>query len=159
RLSMTGANADEWVRNAPGSEGALALAMLKVIVDEGLQAPGVDSSTLQEAVKAVDLAAAAKVAAVPAETIARVARGLGKSKAGLAIGGGAAAAGSNATASLVAVNMLNVALGAVGTRVSFGGDSSLGRVSPYAEMVKLTESMARGEIEVLLLVGVNPVYS
>src|SRR5262245_44550628 len=29
RLSMTGANADEWIRNAPGTEGMLALAMLK----------------------------------------------------------------------------------------------------------------------------------
>jgi molybdopterin-containing oxidoreductase family iron-sulfur binding subunit len=37
RLSLTAANADEWVRNAPGTEGQLALAVLRVIVDEGLQ--------------------------------------------------------------------------------------------------------------------------
>ena len=36
RLSMTGANADEWVRNTPGTEGLLALAMLKVIVSRGI---------------------------------------------------------------------------------------------------------------------------
>jgi anaerobic selenocysteine-containing dehydrogenase/Fe-S-cluster-containing dehydrogenase component len=159
RLSMTGANADEWVMNRPGSEGALALAMLKVIIDDGLQAPDADVASLREAVRDTDVAAVAKAAGVSPESIARIARDFAMSKAGLAIGGGAAAIGSNATASLVAVNLLNVVAGAVGTRVRFSGDSALGRVSPYAEMVKLVESMGKGEVEVLLLVGVNPAYS
>ena len=159
RLSMTGANADEWVRNAPGSEGVLALAMLKVIVDEGLQASDADTGTLREATRDMDVAAAATSAGVSAETIARIAREFATSKTGLAIGGGVAASGSNATESLVAVNLLNAAVGAVGTRVRFNGDSALGRVSPYAQMVKLAGSMAKGEVDVLVLVGVNPVYS
>jgi molybdopterin-containing oxidoreductase family iron-sulfur binding subunit len=159
RLSMTGANADEWLRNAPGSEGLLALAMLKVIVDEGLQSADADASALREAVKDVDVAAAAKSSGVPAETIKRIAEDFAKSKGGLALGGGAAVAGSNATQSLVAMNLLNAAVGAVGKRIHFGTDSPLGRVSPYAEMVKLTEAMSKGEIEVLVLAGVNPVYN
>jgi molybdopterin-containing oxidoreductase family iron-sulfur binding subunit len=158
RLSMTGANADEWIRNAPGSEGILALALLKVIVEEGLQASDVDVGSLREAVKDVDVAATAKATGVPAEMIVRVAKDFARSKAGLAIGGGAAAAGSNGTTSMVAVNLLNVAAGAVGTRVRFVGDAALSRVNPYADMVKLVESMGKGEIEVLVLVGVNPVY-
>src|SRR5206468_2911946 len=36
RQSLTASNADEWVRNAPGTEGLLALAILKVMVDERL---------------------------------------------------------------------------------------------------------------------------
>ena len=159
RLSMTGANADEWLRNAPGSEGLLALAILRVILDEGLQSPDADAATLREAVKDVDVAAAAKSADVPAETIKRIGQDFAKSKGGLAIGGGAAAAGSNAAEALVAVNLLNAAVGAVGTRLSFGSDSALGRVSPYSEMVKLTEAMGKGEIDVLVLVDVNPVYT
>jgi molybdopterin-containing oxidoreductase family iron-sulfur binding subunit len=159
RLSMTGANADEWVRNAPGSEGLLALAMLKVILSEGLESPDADSSTLREAVQGVDLGAAAQGSGVSAESIRRIARDFAASKAGLAVGGGAAATGSNATASLVAVNLLNAAVGAVGKRVRFGSDSALSRVSPYVEMMKLIEAMGRGEIEVLMLAGVNPVYN
>jgi anaerobic selenocysteine-containing dehydrogenase/Fe-S-cluster-containing dehydrogenase component len=159
RLSMTGANADEWVMNVPGTEGAIALAMLRMILDEGLQAPDADVGSLHEAARDVDVAAAAKAAGVSTETIARIARDFARSKGGLAIGGGAAQTGSNATASLVAVNLLNAAVGAVGTRVRFSGDSALGRVSPYAEMVRLVESMSKGEVEVLVLVGVNPVYS
>jgi anaerobic selenocysteine-containing dehydrogenase/Fe-S-cluster-containing dehydrogenase component len=159
RLSMTGANADEWIKNAPGTEGVLALAMLRVVLDENLQSADADASSLREATREVDVAAAARAAGVPAETIKRIAQDLARSKKGLAIGGGAAAAGSNATQSLVAINLLNVAIGAVGQRIHFGGDSALGRVSPYAEMVKLAEAMAKGEIEVLVLVDVNPAYN
>ncbi|HXJ79449.1 MAG TPA: molybdopterin dinucleotide binding domain-containing protein [Candidatus Methylomirabilis sp.] len=159
RLSMTGANADEWVMNLPGSEGVLALAMLKLILDGGVQAPDADVAVLREAVKDVDVAAAAKTAGVSTDTIARIAKDFAASRAGLAVGGGAAATGSNATASLVAVNLLNAAVGAVGTRIRFSSESALGRVSPYAEMMKLVDAMNKGEIEVLVLVGVNPVYS
>ena len=159
RLSMTGASADEWLRNAPGTEGLLALAMLRIIADEGLEAPDADAGTLKEAVKDVDVNAAAQSVGVSVETIKRIAQDFAKSKGGLAIGGGEAATGSNATETLVAVNLLNAAVGAVGKRVVFGSDSALGRVSPYSEMVKLTEAMAKGDIDVLVLVDVNPVYN
>ncbi len=159
RLSLTAANADRWVRNAPGTEGLLALAMLKVILHEGLQAPGSDARTLGVAVQAVDVAAVATASGVDAATITRIAHDLAVSKAGLAIGGGVGVSASNATETQVAINLLNVALGAVGPRVRFGNDSVLGKASPYAEMVALTQAMAKGEIEVLVLGDVNPVYT
>ena len=159
RMSLTAANADEWLRNAPGTEGALALAMLKVILDEGLQAPGADLTTLRAAARAADVDAAASASGIPADTIKHVARDLATSKAGLVLGGGMAAASSTATEALVAVNLLNVAIGAVGTRVRFGAASPFSRVSPYSDMVALTQAMAAGQIEVLVLVDVNPVYA
>ena len=159
RMSLTAANADEWLRNAPGTEGALALAMLKVIVDEGLQAPGADLNTLRAAVRAADVEAAASASGVPAETIKHVARDLAKAKAGLVLGGGMAATSTTATEALVAVNLLNAAIGAVGTRVRFGSASPFSRVSPYSDMMALTQAMAAGQIEVLVLVDVNPVYA
>jgi len=159
RLSMTAANADEWLRNAPGTEGALALAMLKVILEEGLAAPGVDARALGAAVQGVDVAAVATRSGVSAETIKHVAHDLAVSKSGLAIGGGAAVSGSNATDTQVAINLLNVALGAVGKRVRFGADAALGKASTYADMVALTQAMAKGEIEILILGDVNPVFT
>ena len=159
RMSLTAANADEWLRNAPGTEGALALAMLKVIVDEGLQAPGADLNTLRAAVRAADVEAAASASGVPAATIKHVARDLAKAKAGLVLGGNMAATSTTATEALVAVNLLNAAIGAVGTRVRFGSASPFSRVSPYSDMMALTQAMAAGQIEVLVLVDVNPVYA
>jgi molybdopterin-containing oxidoreductase family iron-sulfur binding subunit len=159
RLSMTGANADEWLRNAPGTEGVIALAMLKVILDEGLQAPGVDTKTLGAAVQGVDLQAAAATAGVAADAIKRIAHDLAASKAGLVLGGGAAVSGPNATQTLVAINLLNVAVGAVGKTLRFGADSALGKASSYGDMAALTQSMAKGEVEVLILGDVNPVFT
>mgnify|MGYP003693877489 CR=1 FL=1 len=66
RMSMTAGNADEWVRNAPGTEGVLALAILKVIVDDGGAAGGASElAMLRGAVGGVDLAAAATASGCP----------------------------------------------------------------------------------------------
>jgi anaerobic selenocysteine-containing dehydrogenase/Fe-S-cluster-containing dehydrogenase component len=159
RFSLTAANADQWLRNAPGTEGLLALAMLKVIVDEGLQASGVDVATLRAAVRSASVESASIASGIPAETIKRVALELGRARAGLVLGGGVASSGSTATDGLVAVNLLNAAIGAIGSRVRFGSASPFGRVSPYSDMVALTQAMAAGQIDVLLLVDVNPVYA
>jgi molybdopterin-containing oxidoreductase family iron-sulfur binding subunit len=158
RQSMTAGNADEWLRNAPGTEGVVALAMLKVILDDGLQAKGTDTGALRAAVKSIELAKAAEGSGIPAETIKRVAHDFAGAKGALAVAGGAAATGSQATDALIAVNLLNAAVGAVGKTVRFGADSALGKASPYAEMVKLAKAMATGEIEILIVVDGNPVY-
>ncbi len=155
RQSVTASNADEWVRNAPGTEGLLALAILKVMVDEGM----VDRR-FAEAVAAVDVNKAATDSGVPAETIKHIAHVFGSARPGLAVGGGVASAGSNAIHTQAAVNLLNAAAGNVGKTVRFGPDSAYGKVSPYAETVALAQAMTKGEIEVLLIgPGINPAFA
>ena len=130
RLSMTAANADEWLRNAPGTEGVLALAMLKVIVDEGLVAPGVDARALVAAVQGVDVAAAASRSECPPRrsstwpTTSPPPRRAGPRRRR----GGVRA--PTPPRRQVAINLLNVALGAVGKRVRFGADSALRQGEP-----------------------------
>ncbi len=159
RLSLTASNADEWERNAPGTEGLLALALLRVILDEGLQAAGVDAATLKAAVKEVELAAVARESGVPVGTITRIARAFAKGKPSLAIGGGAAVSGGDATQLQVAIHLLNYAVGNIGKTVSFGPDSAFGKASPYREVPALIQAMERGEVELLLLHRVNPVFA
>lgn len=155
RQSLTASNADEWVRNAPGTEGLLALAVLKVMVDEGM----VDKR-FGEAVAAVDVRKAASDSGVPMETIKRVAHVFGSARPGLAVGGGVAVAGSNATQTLAAINLLNAAAGNVGKTVRFGPDSAYAKVTPYAEIAGLTQAMAKGEVGILLIgPGVNPAFT
>ena len=155
RQSLTASNADEWVRNAPGTEGLLALAILKVMVEEGM----VDRR-FAEAAAGVEVNQVAADSGVSAETIKHVAHVFGSAKPGLAVGGGVAVAGSNATQSLAAINLLNAAAGNVGKTVRFGPDSSYAQVTPYAEVAALAQAMTRGEIEVLLIgPGVNPAFT
>jgi anaerobic selenocysteine-containing dehydrogenase/Fe-S-cluster-containing dehydrogenase component len=157
RLSMTAANADEWIKNTPGTEALIALALLRLVLDEGASASGADA--LRAAAQSVDVKAAAVSAGVEEAVLKRIAHDLVASRAGLVIGGGAAVAGSNATETLVAINLLNAAIGAIGTRVRFGPNLAAGAASTYADMLALTGAMGRGEIEVLILGDVNPVYA
>ena len=159
RLSLTAANADEWVRNAPGTEALVALAMLRVILDEGLQAPGVDAGALKAAARAVDLAAIAKKSDVPVETITRLARAFAKGRPSLAIGGGVAVSGDHATQLQVIIHLLNYAVGNIGKTVRFGPDSAFAKTSPYNEILALTQALERGEVELLLLHRVNPLFT
>src|SRR2546427_564464 len=155
RQSLTASNADQWVRNAPGTEGLLALAILRVMVDEGM----VDRR-YGEAVAGIDLKRAADTSGVGVETIKHIAKTFAAAKPGLAIAGGVAVSGSHATATQVAVNLLNAAAGNVGKTVRFGPDSAYGKVTPYAEVAKLVQAMAAGEIEVLVLgASVNPAFT
>ena len=155
RQSVTASNADQWVRNAPGTEAVLALAILKVMVDEGM----VDRR-FAETVVGVDVSKAVADSGVPGETIKRIAHAFGSGKPSLAVGGGMATAGSNATQTMAAINLLNAAAGSVGKTVRFGPDSAYGKVTPYAEVAALAQAMAGGEVEVLLIgPGVNPAFT
>ncbi len=155
RQSVTASNADHWVRNAPGTEGLVALAVLKSMVDQGL----VDRR-FAEAVAAVNVEKTAEASGVSAEAIKQMAQMFGHAKPGLAVGGGAAVTGTNATATQTAINLLNAATGAIGKTVRFGPDAAWSRVTPFAEVAQLVQAMAKGEVELLLLgPGVNPAFT
>jgi molybdopterin-containing oxidoreductase family iron-sulfur binding subunit len=155
RQSLTAANADLWVRNAPGTEGLLALAILKAMLDANLA-----DRAFAEAVGGVDLESAARETGVSAETIKAVARTFGTARPGLAVGGGVAMTGPDATRTQVAVNLLNAAAGNVGKTVRFGAESVFGKASPYRDVAALVGAMAAGEIEVLILgSGVNLAFA
>ena len=156
RQSLTASNADEWVRNAPGTEAAVALAVLALLLQGGASA----DKRISEAVAGVDPRKVAEESGVPLETLQRVARTFAGGRPGLAIGGGVAVTGSQATQLQVAVNMLNAVTGNVGKTVRFGPDEAYGRVTPYAEVARLVQAMAAGEIEVLVLgTAVNPAFT
>ena len=154
RQSLTASNADHWVRNAPGTEHLVALAVLKTLAEGG----AVDKRFAGAA--QVDVKKAAEESGVEPGAIKRIAEALAHAKPALVVGGGAAVTGSHAVALLSAVNLLNAALGAVGKTVRFGPDSAYARVTPYAETAGLVQAMANGEVDVLLLgQNVNPAFT
>jgi molybdopterin-containing oxidoreductase family iron-sulfur binding subunit len=156
RQSLTAANADEWVRNAPGTEAAVALAVLRLMLDGG----AVADKRYAEAVAGVDPRKVAEESGVPLETLQRMARAFGAARPGLAVGGGVGVTGSQAVALEIAVNLLNAAAGNVGKTVRFGPDHAYGRATPYADVARLVQAMGAGEIEVLVLgPGVNPAFT
>jgi molybdopterin-containing oxidoreductase family iron-sulfur binding subunit len=165
RRSMTAARADEWIAAVPGTEVLLALAMVHVILAEGL-AQGLTKAEATAISALVDEYTPAGVAGptdVPAARIGAIARAFSDPAAGpgrsLAIAGGVASSGTNATLTQAAVNLLNYVAGNVGQTVNFGANASFGRLHPYRDMLALIEAMRRGDIELLILHGVNAAFS
>src|SRR6266851_2507578 len=101
RQSLTASNADVWLRNAPGTEAMLALAVLRAMLEAGL-----GDHRFAPSVAKVDVARVAAQSGVSVEQIKHVAEVFGHARPGLAVGGGVAVSGSNATDALVAVNLL-----------------------------------------------------
>ena len=120
RMSLTGANADEWVPVKPGTEGVLALGLAHVILANKLRPAG----SAQRAAMYVDgwsgglsdyaPVRVEQITGVPAKRVDRLARELATFAPGVAVAGGAALAQTNGLFTALAINALNELLGSVG---------------------------------------------
>ncbi len=165
RMSLSGASADEWVAARPGTEGLLALGMAHVLVSEGHYG-GSDRQAWTRALQAYSPSAVSAETDISEDNIRQLAREFGTSKAALAIAGGATTAGTNAVASVVAVNALNHLAGNLGKPggIIFNADPAFSAAagSPGAGlqgMLDLVEAMEAGDVEVLLVHDTNPVFA
>lgn len=160
RMSLTGANADEWIVIEPGQGMYLALGMVHLIIREGLAAaiPAAELERLQVQTKRFTPKWVAEKTGIPEATIERLSKAFAGADPGLALGGGIPSQTGNATYELVAINLLNYIAGNVGRTVRFGNRSHLVKAKPFRELKKLVEEMKEGKIEVLLVNDLNPVY-
>ena len=169
RLSMTGANADEWVYVRPGREGLLALSIAQVIISEGLGDP--EAADALTAGGTVDLSVfAPEIVAgeigTDDERIRRIARDFAHDRPSLAIGGGSAAAHTNGLFNLTAIYSLNYLVGSVGKPggVVFNPPPALADVpvapatAPFADWWRLAQEMKAGGVQALLVRGADPMY-
>jgi anaerobic selenocysteine-containing dehydrogenase len=117
RLSLTGQNADEWVPAAPGSEAVVALAMANVIA-----AANGGAGPYAPIVAAYDPESAAAASGISAEAITALAEQFMAEGPGLAIGPGVEGHHENATATHLAVLVLNAVAGSVGTGLRLDDD-------------------------------------
>ncbi len=165
RMSLTGASADEWIAARPGTEGLLALGIAHAIVSEG-RYQGSDRDAWLEALQTYSLSRVSAETDVSEDTILRLADEFSASQASLAIAGGAAAAGTNAVATVVAVNALNHLAANLGKPggVIFNAESAfsttgVSRAASLQDMLDLVEAMEAGDVDVLLVHDANPVFA
>ena len=171
RFSMTAANADRWLYVRPGMEGVLALSIAQVIVSEGLGDRAAADALTGTGAGAFDLTSFApetRAASIgsSAEKIREVAREFAGNRPALAIGGGSAGAHTNGLANLVAIYSLNYLVGSVGQPggIIFNPAPALRDVpvSPATASMTdwqgLVEDIKRGDVQVLMIRGADPVY-
>ena len=160
RMSLTGANADQWVPVKPGTEGVLALGLAHVILAHKLR-PGDGAGRAGAAVDGwasglaeYTPARVEQITGVRATRVDRLARELAASAPAVAIIGGAPLAQTNGLFHALAVNALNGLLGTVGQP---GGIFFTPGVQPPAPSPQPL-AQALQSAKVLLIDDVNPVY-
>ncbi len=146
RMSLTAASADEWVPVTPGSEGILAQAFARLLVDP-----------------AADIAAAAQAAGVSEERLLRLAGIFARAERKLALPGGAALAQSNGLETAQAILALNVLAGNLGQPggVQFWLAPAVGQdggAASFGEIKDLVDRMNKGQVKTLFIHGVNPLF-
>ncbi len=170
RVSQTGANADEWIAIRPGSEGALALGLAHVLLNEKLRpaaaagAAGASLEGWQQGLPEWTPEAVESLTGVVAERIRRLARELATHRPAVVIAGGAALAQTNGLATALAVNALNALLGSTGEQGPL-------RFTPQIEspptalhrslrtLVGRILSRPTSPLKLLLLYDANPVFA
>ena len=157
RMSLTGANADEWVPVKPGTEGVLALGIAHVVLagkrpaDAGRAGAAIDgwSAGLPDYTPA----RVEQITGVAAKKVERLAHTLVELQPSVAFIGGPPLAHSNGMFHALAVNALNALLGGVGQ--PGGVFFTPGTLKSEARNLK-SEDLASAKV--LLLDGLNPVF-
>ncbi len=135
RRSLTGLNADEWIDCKPGSELAIARAVLGGgAVDAAATASGVDAARLT-----------------------RLAQEIASARPSLVLASATTGSGSELATAVAAFNR---GAGNVGTTIlSAEPNTAMAGAATYAEMTDLVARMNNAQVPLLFVRGVNPVYS
>ncbi|RMG39544.1 MAG: 4Fe-4S dicluster domain-containing protein [Candidatus Dadabacteria bacterium] len=159
RLSLTAANADKWIRSKPGSETAVALAVLKLLVERGNGKNLSESviNRLKKLVSKVNIEEVAYVSGIKRSTVLLIADYLHQARSSLVLAGGPAASKERPLGLFVAVNFINMVLKNVGRTV----DISRMR-KPRTSVRKVSElvaAMDKAKVKTLLVYATNPAFS
>jgi anaerobic selenocysteine-containing dehydrogenase len=164
RLSATAAVADEWIPIRPGTEGLVALALGRIIVEQGLA--GAFGRSQAELYRQVEVSVLAEASEISVETLQRLANIFAQADRPVAIPGGLPAGQRNGYEAYRAVHALNLIM----RRLGLPGGVFLTPPAPvatlpaappldsFAAVQSLIESMQAREVEMLLVHGSNPVF-
>lgn len=151
RQSMTAGNADEWIPIKPGSEGILALALVKLVAEARGEA-------VPAAARTVSIPEAVEATGIDELKLQELARLFAGSENALAIPGGNAIGQVDGLAVAQAILELNVQVGNIG----MPGGMYLTNYEPstanLAGVKELVQKMTSSQVQVLFVHGVNPVF-
>jgi menaquinone reductase, molybdopterin-binding-like subunit len=160
RMSLTAASADRWMPARPGSEGALALGMARLILSEtlfdkaALTANGLRPAELLGRLKGYDLPHVAELTGLAQEAIAEVAREFATTRPSLAMAGETFAFQTNGPEAVRAVQLLNVLVGNLNRAGGiYPAGAPSGSEASFADLLALVKSMRAGQIKVALIKG------
>jgi len=137
RLSMTAANADEFIRVPPGGERQVALAMLEHVTSSQTRTP--------------------LVPGVAGETIRRLTDAFKRSESSVALAGPVGSHSPVATETAKLAALLNHAARRVGTTMDFSRTHALGTSTAHDEMQKFLDGI--GPDDIVIIHNANPAFA
>ena len=153
RLSMTAANADEFLQVPPGAERDVALAMLKAVIQMRGEKADEELRTLAKAIPD----GVAEASGVPAGRIAALAKAFLEADGSAALAGPAGASGEVARETAVIAALLNCAAGRIGKTVDLSRSHALDLVTANVYLKKYLPDLTPEHI--LVIHNANPAYS
>jgi molybdopterin-containing oxidoreductase family iron-sulfur binding subunit len=133
RLSLTAANADDFIQSPVGGECWVAMAMLATIVRKGWAR--VDTKPIEPMVTGFDLTIPeALSSAISQAQIEELARAFVDAPASVALAGPVGGTGRIAYQTAIAVGLLNWVAGPVGQTVDFSRPHAIGRTATQAQV-------------------------
>jgi anaerobic selenocysteine-containing dehydrogenase/Fe-S-cluster-containing dehydrogenase component len=159
RLSLTGANADLWLKSNPASEVRVALFIIGQLIQRGRTQglPGDTLASLKELTKGITPEAVEEETGIAKEKLLLVAQYLSDADSSLVLAGGTAASTSNPLPLQVAVNILNVMLGNIGKTVNIAEMAA--PKSSASDLATAIADMQAGKVDVLFTYGTNPGFT
>ncbi len=163
RMTLTGANADQWVPAKPGTEGLLALAIANEILASG-EYKGADKAGWVSALTLYSADKVSAIADVDSQTIKNLAKEMMSAGSRLALGGQTVASYTDGVSALVAINVLNHISGATGAKggVIANPEKNLAGMlssSGSGSIVEFSKAASAGEVSALVHYETNPLFT
>jgi anaerobic selenocysteine-containing dehydrogenase/Fe-S-cluster-containing dehydrogenase component len=158
RLSLTGANADKWVRVDLGKEYLVARALLAQVFQgrKGRTPPQI-RSLVEKILKDFTPDQFEKETGVPIKTIVDIASILNECEHSLVLGGGLSANTTHPLPFLVVVHLINVVLGNVGRTVHL--DRMRVPRSSVSQLKAAIDDLKSDKVGVLITYDTNPAFT
>jgi len=159
KMTITGANADRWLVVRPGTEGILALGIIKALGGQGIKL----SADVASVVKGYDKERVSKDTGVSVVQIDKIVTLLRTRTPSLVLAGSAAEGYAHGSQNAAAINLLNHVLGNVGKTVEAAAVVPFPQMEPAtgntAALKSLNDGLAAGKYKVLFSYAANPVFT
>jgi molybdopterin-containing oxidoreductase family iron-sulfur binding subunit len=153
RLSMTAANADEFMMVWAGAMHEVALAMLQVMLDEGLVQG--DAGAVRKIVEGLPKPRLPEE--VSMDRVRELARRFAQANSSVALAGSVGMSNIYAMSTACAAALLNYAAGRIGKTVDFSRAHALGRSAANGQTQKFVSGLTADDV--LIVHNSNPAYS
>ncbi len=160
RLSLSGANADEWIPVRPGTEGILALGLAYTIIEEGFY-KGTDINEWNKILSPYKPEMISELTNTDHERIRTLAREFASARPGLAIAGENTASYADGVNHIIAVNILNHLAGNIGKTggVIPNPEAPIKKTQSLKDINALLRNALAGEVETLIIYNTNPAFT